>query len=130
MPKRILIVEDDLDFGELLSEILETSGFVTATVADGLAALEHLRTHERPDVIMLDLMMPRMDGWQFRREQAKTPELAKIPVIVMSADGSVGRKATEIHADGYFMKPPDLGRLFRELERVAGPTRAGEAVAR
>lgn len=115
---RVLIVEDDPDFGLLLSEILEMSGYATATARDGVAALEHLRTEVRPDVIMLDLMMPRMDGWAFRREQAKQPEIASIPVIIMSADGNVGRKASEINAQGYLMKPPQMAVLLRELHRV------------
>jgi CheY-like chemotaxis protein len=114
----VLIIEDDPDFGHLLAEILEMSGYSTTTAQDGLAALEHLKTEERPDVIMLDLMMPRMDGWEFRREQVKRPELASIPVIAMSADGHIGRKATELHAQGYLMKPPHMAVLLRELHRV------------
>jgi two-component system response regulator MprA len=132
LPKRVLIIEDDPEFRHLLAEILEMTGFVTATSADGLAALEHLKTEERPDVIMLDLMMPRMDGWQFRHEQnAMAKEVASIPVIVMSADGHVSRKAAEIRANGYVMKPPPIAVLLRELQRVIGlpPSETPERVA-
>ena len=69
MAKRILIVEDDVDLAQLVAETLEIAGYSTAIAANGAEALEHLRMDERPDLIMLDLMMPVMDGWKFREEQ-------------------------------------------------------------
>jgi CheY-like chemotaxis protein len=68
----------------------------------------------QPCVILLDLMMPVMDGWQFRREQVRSPELAEIPVIVVSAAGR--DRIAEIDADAYLTKPVDLEQL---LERVS-----------
>jgi CheY-like chemotaxis protein len=82
----VLIVEDDADLRELMCLVLAHEGFEAESVCDGAGALERLRgCHNRPQVILLDLMMPRMDGWEFCREKASDPTLADIPVIVLSA---------------------------------------------
>ncbi len=76
-----------------------------------------MRTSARPDLILLDLMMPIMDGWQFRREQAQDPSLSAIPVVVLSADGNVRQKAASLHADGYLQKPVDVENLLEVIQR-------------
>ena len=87
MPKkRILVVEDDADVREAIVSGLEHAGFEVVAAADGKMALDLLRHGIVPRAIILDLMMPVMDGWEFRRHQLADPTLAAIPVIVLSAD--------------------------------------------
>ncbi len=82
--KRVLVVDDDRDIRELLVELLASEGYEVASAADGRRALAEARAH-RPDVILLDLMMPVMSGWEFRQEQLRDPGLADIPVVVVTA---------------------------------------------
>jgi CheY-like chemotaxis protein len=75
----------------------------------------------RPSVILLDLMMPVMDGYQFVAEKLKDPELADIPVLVVTADGQADQKARAIGAQGYVRKPFKPSTLIDSIERIAGP---------
>src|SRR5262245_13335746 len=86
-PRLVLIVDDDHDIREALSQVLGDEGWVVATAADGREALDYLDAHRDalPEVILLDLMMPVMSGGEFRAEQLKDPSLAPIPVVVISA---------------------------------------------
>jgi CheY-like chemotaxis protein len=119
--KLILIVEDDLDVSRLLAEILEAEGYRTATAANGCEALNHLRKNSHyPDLILLDMMMPVMDGWKFREEQQKLPALASIPVVTVTADGDARGKAASIQAAGYLSKPLQIDSLLDEVERICG----------
>ncbi len=110
----ILVVDDDPDIRESLREVLEDEGHATVTVTNGREALDYLRSGKRPCVILLDLMMPVMDGWQFRREQKQDPSIADIPLIVITA---TGKRPVLIDADELVMKPLDLTRLFEAIER-------------
>jgi CheY-like chemotaxis protein len=110
----ILVVDDDPDIRDSLKEVLEDEGYTVNSVANGREALEYLRGGQRPCVILLDLMMPVMDGWQFRREQKQDPTIAGIPLIVITA---TGKRPVLIDADELVMKPLDLGRLFEAIER-------------
>src|SRR5262249_8198798 len=83
-PRNILLVEDDPDPRDALQDVLAECGHRVATAHDGIEALSAM-TWFHPDVVLLDLLMPRMDGWQFRLEQRRDPALADIPVIAMSA---------------------------------------------
>jgi CheY-like chemotaxis protein len=85
MQPTVLVVEDHADARESLALLLEQTGYAPATAADGLEALEYLRSSPPPCLILLDLMMPRMDGLSFLAEQAKDPRLAGIPVAILSA---------------------------------------------
>ena len=121
MAKLILIVEDDLDVARLLGEVLESEGYDTAIAANGREALDHLqKNNHRPDLILLDMMMPVMDGWKFREEQRKLPALASIPVVTVTADGDARGKAASIQAAGYILKPLSIDTLLDEVERVCG----------
>jgi CheY-like chemotaxis protein len=120
MAKFILIVEDDLDVAQSVAEVLAISGYCTAIAANGREALDHLRTNDRPDLILLDMMMPVMDGWQFRQEQRTLPALAAIPVVIVTADGDARAKAALIEAAGYVVKPVTIDSLLDEVERVCG----------
>jgi len=102
---QVLIVDDDHDMRAALSETLEMEGHKTKCVANGQEALDHLRTGETPCVILLDLMMPVMNGWQFREHQLGDEALAAIPLVVITADGNAARKARDLSADGFLQKP-------------------------
>jgi CheY-like chemotaxis protein len=106
----VFIIEDDLDTREMLVRFLELEGFAVESAENGKLALERLGGGSRACVIVLDLMMPVMDGWQFRRAQVQDEELAKIPVIVVSAAGR--ERIERIDADAYLSKPVDLDQLL------------------
>src|SRR5689334_11479746 len=80
----VLIVEDDADLREMMAQLLTMEGFASTAVANGREALDYLRDGGRPNVILLDLMMPVMDGWEFLREQTRDTVLATLPVIILS----------------------------------------------
>jgi CheY-like chemotaxis protein len=107
----ILIVEDDADLREMMAQLLSLEGFRAATVANGKEALQYLGASECPEVILLDLMMPVMDGWEFRRRQRADPNLSDVPVIVLSAIDQP--QARDLHADAFLKKPLDFDRLLK-----------------
>jgi CheY-like chemotaxis protein len=115
----VLIVEDDADLREMMAQLLTLEGYETATVANGREALEYLHNAVAPNVILLDLMMPVMDGWQFRREQARHAALADIPVIIVSAAGR--DRIQQIDADAYLLKPVDLDELLARVTQYCSP---------
>ncbi len=111
----VLLVEDDHDLRDALTDALTRAGHRVSPVADGDAALRAIQT-TRPDVIVLDLMMPTMDGWQFRVEQKRDPAIARIPVVAMSASAS--STAAAVDADLYLRKPVDARTLVRAIADV------------
>ena len=115
--QRILIVEDDSDLREALSEVLRDEGYAVAMAADGREALDHLRRESRPSLILLDLTMPVMNGWQFRDEQRRDPDLSEIPVVVLSASDRLAEKMGPLGVTDYVRKPIELGQLLRMIER-------------
>jgi CheY-like chemotaxis protein len=114
MSEYILVVEDDRDLREILADALELEGFDTVCVEHGEAALRHLGTGARPCMILLDLMMPVMDGWTFRREIAKHQGLADIPVVVMTAAGP--DRARSIASDGVLYKPLEMDAVVEAVQ--------------
>jgi len=110
----ILIVEDDADLREMMAQLLTLEGYRASTVANGREALEYLSQGDKPDVILLDLMMPVMDGWEFRRQQQADAQISKVPVIVLSALDQ--NRASDVNADAFLKKPLDFDRLL-ELVR-------------
>jgi CheY-like chemotaxis protein len=113
----ILVVEDDFDIRDILTEILRDEGYRVGAAANGQEALDCLNGGDLPSLILLDLMMPVMNGWQFRAAQLSDPRLAGIPVIVISADTSVQDKAAVLGAAHVLTKPIQLDRL---LEIIRG----------
>ncbi len=105
------MVDDDPDILEALSEILESEGFAIRQARNGQEALELLERRP-PNLILLDLMMPVMDGWEFAERIRGRVDWAQIPVIVLSADRNIGGKARELGALGYLAKPFELSDLL------------------
>jgi DNA-binding response OmpR family regulator len=105
----LLIVEDDEDIEFMLADLVTDSGYRTLAARDGLEALEVLR-RERPFAIILDLMMPRMDGYQFLRVLRQNNSLCNIPVLVVTAGSDIDRR--ELQGVRVFRKPFDIDELF------------------
>jgi CheY-like chemotaxis protein len=118
--QRVLLVEDDPVARTLLGSILEAAGYGVALAANGREALEVLRTGDKPFVILLDLKMPVMSGWEFREEQRRDPEMAGIPVIILSGDGDLDAVATALGAAGHISKPVDPDELLAIVRDLAG----------
>jgi CheY-like chemotaxis protein len=114
----VLIVEDDEDLREMMAQLLTLEGFEAVAVANGREALDYLQAARTPDVILLDLMMPVMDGWEFRRRQQADPLLAPVPVIILSALDQA--RATAVDAAAFLKKPLDFDRLL-DLVRTYRP---------
>src|SRR6266516_2867614 len=122
---RVLVVDDDPDIREVISLILSEEGFRIRGAENGRQALAVLQDW-RADLILLDLMMPVMDGAAFRTEQRRTAAIADIPVVVLTASRPVGGSSTEgLGCAALLSKPCDLGVLVETVTRVAG-ARAGE----
>lgn len=119
----LLIVEDDADLREILELALVSEGYRVATARNGAEALERLRSQtKKPRLILLDLMMPVMNGWEFRDERRQDPELADIPMVVLSAATDFPMRASDIRADAYLRKPLHLDRLLETIhEKIATP---------
>ncbi len=114
----VLLVEDDEDIRGSVAAILEGEGLAVVGTVNGAEALRYLRSAaEPPRLILLDLMMPVMDGWAFRTAQLADERLAKIPVVILSAATDVGRHAAQLRADDYLVKPLDVPRLLDAVER-------------
>lgn len=112
----VLIVEDNDDSREMLCMVIESMGYHVSCACNGREALKRLETDPPPCLIILDLMMPVMTGWEFREEQLKNPEWASIPVYVVSA--LADRTSLEgLHPQGYFNKPIEINSLLEGLKR-------------
>ena len=114
----ILIVDDDADVRELLRVTLETEGYSVACVANGRDALNHLRSHAETCLILLDLLLPVMDGRQFRNAQLRDRSLAWIPVVLMSGSTDPERSARELGARRLVRKPLDLDAVKHALSSI------------
>jgi CheY-like chemotaxis protein len=114
----VLLVEDDVDVREAVTDTLEDAGYRVLAARHGQEALALLRDGgTRPCLILLDLMMPVMDGWQFRELQSKDPALADIPVVALSAHGGL----QALGAADHLRKPVQLRALMAVVERFCGP---------
>lgn len=116
---RILVVDDDRDIRESLHEALEDCGYAVAEAVDGLDAIEQMRAApDLPDLVLLDLMMPRMNGMEFRKEMVKEERLKSVPVLVLTADASARSKAEAMGVDGYLLKPIRLRDLYDLIAKL------------
>lgn len=129
VPRSVLIVEDDADVRETMAGVLETEGFDVHAAREGREALALLRAGVRPDVILLDLMMPGMNGWQLRAEIDRERELAAIPIIVVSAMDPGPDRDRALRAAGYLKKPFNLSALLEAVDaaRPGPPGRSAGA---
>jgi len=116
----LLVVDDDLDIRDALQDAFELEGYSVLVAADGLEALAHLRREgSRPQLILLDLMMPRMDGFAFREALRHDLALADIPVVVASADLHLESAARALGVAGCLRKPLDLRELLSTVRRLS-----------
>jgi CheY-like chemotaxis protein len=123
----ILVVEDDLDLRDSLVEVLLDAGYDADGVGDGREALRRLSgPRRRPDLILLDLQLPNMNGGEFRAEQKKLGELSNIPIAVVSADPNAPEKARALDASACFRKPLKVSQLLAVIPQVLGAASAGE----
>jgi len=116
LPGRILVVEDDRQILAIISLLLEDEGYEIVTASDGRQALARLREGPSPDLIILDLMLPALDGWEFRTIQRADPNLAGIPVLAVSADSSA--KAEAIDAAAFLPKPFGADELLARVHKI------------
>jgi DNA-binding response OmpR family regulator len=117
MSHRILVVDDEADIRKFLTAVLERAGFATLSAKDGREAFE-IATREKPEVIILDLMMPEQTGTDFVRRLTKAGELAAVPIIVVS--GLAGRHLAVKEPFAVFDKPIDPDELVATVERALG----------
>jgi CheY-like chemotaxis protein len=118
----VLVVDDDQDIREMLELVLQTHGWRVATASDGEDALRWLRGGERPCLILLDLMMPGMDGYAFRRAQLAEPQLAEIPTVVLTG---AGKPPPDTLGLDVLIKPIELHTLLDCLARHCPELRPG-----
>ena len=116
----VMIVEDDPDTQEALRDMLAQFDYRTIVASNGQEALDRLRAKggPRPCIILLDVMMPVMDGWQFRAEQQKDPAIASIPVIFVSADLRAGDAVANAGGVGFIPKPVQVRDLMQAVRAV------------
>jgi CheY-like chemotaxis protein len=117
--KLILVVEDDADTRESMRRLLEASGFAVICAANGENAMACIAQRERPHVILMDLAMPVMDGWDFRSQLGRDVALASIPVIIISAQNDLPQIAASLEATAYFRKPVEVDGLLHTIRVVA-----------
>jgi CheY-like chemotaxis protein len=124
--KHVLVVDDDPDICATMQAALEFFGYSVDTARDGAEALQKLRRGDVPFLILLDFMMPGMNGIEFRSEQLRDPSLASIPVVMLSGAGDVAAKAAAVGMEG-LNKPVDLDVLLEKVRRFERPRREGRA---
>lgn len=118
-PARILVVEDDLAIRETIAELLQDEGYSVSCASNGAEALDRLASGDAPNLIVLDLMMPVMDGWAFRSVQRDDPRLSAIPVLVLSAGHGVDSRAVAgLGAEAFLPKPFDLSKFVDAVHRL------------
>ncbi len=115
MTKRILVIEDDTSIRELLVELLESEGYSVASAVNGLEGLKYLQSQANPDLILIDLMMPVMDGYSFRSEQLKNEKWASIPTVVMSAEANAKEKMKNFSITAFLSKPVELDTILKTV---------------
>ena len=121
----VLLVDDDAAVRRTIARFLTFEGFAVVEASNGLEALAYLRTGAGASVIVLDLRMPVMDGWTFRREQRLDPMLEKIPVVVLS--GADADRFPELEADAAFEKPVRMAQVAGAVRRLSTSEPTSEA---
>jgi CheY-like chemotaxis protein len=119
MGAAVMVVEDDEDIRETLTALLADEGYTVSAYRNGRLALDALKEGQRPGVILLDLMMPEMDGWEFRRRQLADPAIDEIPVVLITAAGMERVRREEFSE--VLRKPLKLDRVLGAVARFAPP---------
>jgi CheY-like chemotaxis protein len=114
----VMVVDDDEDIREMAKLLLEGEGHRVAAAADGQDAWQQLEAGESPSLILLDLMMPRMDGEQFLRT-LRASSRGSIPVVIMSGHSAASARARELEANGCLTKPIEIDDLLAAVRRFA-----------
>jgi len=117
--QKILLVDDDVDSTEALAELLSREGYAVACAENGREALDYLAHSKPPCLIILDLMMPVMSGWEFRQRQTSDPKLKSLPVVVVSASSSGPIKG--LKANAVLQKPVDFRHLMHVVRENCLP---------
>jgi two-component system response regulator MprA len=115
----VLVVDDDGDVRSTVAEILQDEGFAVGVAENGRVALEALLSGLRPKLILLDMMMPEMDGWAFRAQQRQHPHILDIPVVIFTAHGVSPEAVVELGVAGFLRKPLRLDELLTTVKRFA-----------
>jgi CheY-like chemotaxis protein len=122
----ILLVDDDHDLRESTAEALEAAGFVVVRASNGADALAHLRTSSLPGLILLDLMMPGMNGWQLWELLRSDPVLSAIPVVALTATATMDRESLHlIDVDDWVAKPSDVDQILAAVRPFFARSDAG-----
>lgn len=121
----VLIVDDNQDIRLLVRLILSRAGISTSEAGGGLEALDMLRGAERPDLVVLDVQMPDVDGWETLQAIRAEPRVSEVPILLCTVKGSLRDEVRgwELGCDGYLAKPFTLSRLSTEVQAVAGRDR-------
>jgi len=122
MASSVLVVDDDPNLVRLMSKFLKLEGFAPVPASNGEEALAYLRGGGSVSVILLDLRMPVMDGWRFRQEQRQDPEIANIPIVVLS--GVETERMHELEAAASFHKPVSFPEVVGVVRRLCETARA------
>lgn len=126
----LLIAEDNIDIRESITFILESEGYEVHSAANGKEALEMLKLQDKPTLVLLDLMMPVMTGWEFLERTHSDDDIPEHKVIILSAIAKqkTPEGFTPIATDGLLTKPVDLNRLLKTVRTFCGiPTQAPDA---
>ena len=121
LAERVLVVEDDDDIREVMQDVLASEGFRVDVARDGFDALDKLDVGVSPPVILLDMMMPNMDGETFLKIMRDKPGLANAPVIIVSGNAAARDKALKLHAAACLVKPFELEELLSLVRRLTHP---------
>ena len=116
-PVRILVVDDEPDIRTSLADLLELEGYVVSTAENGQKALEHLEAYGTPDLVLLDMRMPVMTGWEFV-EALASRGLARPKILVMTAAADTEKRARDVGANGWVAKPFDVDDLLLQINAL------------
>jgi len=121
MPKKVLVVDDNQDAINILSAILKKAGYLVGVAKDGQEALQKLDS-EIPALILLDVMMPKMDGYEVCKAIKTNPAISQIPILMISAktDGTSQKRGLELGAADYLMKPIQPNEILRKVKQYLG----------
>jgi CheY-like chemotaxis protein len=120
MSGEILVVDDNTKIRDVIKESLNFMGYSVSLASNGLEALHILEEEPKPHLILLDLMMPVMDGWEFRMRQQQDPQISQIPTVVITADGNSTLNAKLMGAERGISKPFEMEELLEVVAKYCG----------